>query len=315
LQAHLEAHYGIEVRGIAELDAGVFRIDRADGPSWVARVFPPARPRDRLLGDADVLRLVQRHGIPAERCAHPSPVSAYDDQGVLVTTFVDGTPGRNDPAALRGLGETLGALHTLPATGRAARGAGSLHHWSAREGPPAAELDAAQGWLRAVADRVPPAHAGLHEALSADIHSADRLDRLPMGFLHPDLQPANVLSTDDGEAVAIDWTGAGCGPRIAALSVLLYCSVIRGPMDPGDRPALDNVEPVIEGYSARVHLERDELDRLASAIRIRPLVFAAFLFHLGINANGSPVTAGDWPAVRDLTDQISARAREAFRTA
>ena len=58
-------------------------------------------------------------------------------------------------------------------------------------------------------------------------------------------------------------------------------------MDPGSRPALDNVETVVGGYSARVHLERDELDCLASAIRIRPLAFAAFLFHLGINANGA----------------------------
>ncbi|HEY6312604.1 MAG TPA: hypothetical protein VIY52_17630 [Streptosporangiaceae bacterium] len=40
---HLQARYGIAVSGLAELDLGVYRVDRADGPAWVARVFPAAR--------------------------------------------------------------------------------------------------------------------------------------------------------------------------------------------------------------------------------------------------------------------------------
>lgn len=42
LRSHLETSYGIEVSGLAELDAGVFRVARADGPDWVARLFPAA---------------------------------------------------------------------------------------------------------------------------------------------------------------------------------------------------------------------------------------------------------------------------------
>lgn len=41
LPARLKQHYGIEV---AELDVGVYRVARADGPDRVTRVFPAARP-------------------------------------------------------------------------------------------------------------------------------------------------------------------------------------------------------------------------------------------------------------------------------
>src|SRR5450755_4796330 len=43
LQAHLESAYGIRIVRMTELDAGVFRVDRHDGPGWVARVFPATR--------------------------------------------------------------------------------------------------------------------------------------------------------------------------------------------------------------------------------------------------------------------------------
>jgi hypothetical protein len=42
LPAHLEHEYGIAITGVLELDVGVYRVARADGPDWVARVFPAA---------------------------------------------------------------------------------------------------------------------------------------------------------------------------------------------------------------------------------------------------------------------------------
>lgn len=48
---HLRERYGIEVTGVVGLDAGVFRVDRRDGPSWVARLFPA----DRALADVEQL--------------------------------------------------------------------------------------------------------------------------------------------------------------------------------------------------------------------------------------------------------------------
>src|SRR5271167_4227997 len=70
--AHLRDHYGIDV--IAATKASrhndhVFRIDRRDGDPWIARVFPPARPRAGVDGDAAILRFLERQDYPAERLA------------------------------------------------------------------------------------------------------------------------------------------------------------------------------------------------------------------------------------------------------
>jgi hypothetical protein len=75
LPAHLEAHHGISVGEMAELDRGVVRVDRRDGPSWVARVFPRTRPVEAAEGDARILQALERQGFPAERCAVAEPVS------------------------------------------------------------------------------------------------------------------------------------------------------------------------------------------------------------------------------------------------
>jgi len=64
--AHLERRYGIRVANVKQLDVGVYRIDRHDGPAWVARLFPSVRPLDRAEGDADVLRFLEMHDFPAD---------------------------------------------------------------------------------------------------------------------------------------------------------------------------------------------------------------------------------------------------------
>ncbi len=76
LPAHPEGRYGIRVAEVTRLDTGVLRVDRRDGPSWVARVFPAARPIEDVDGDAEVLRFLEQNSFPAERCAHPDPVHA-----------------------------------------------------------------------------------------------------------------------------------------------------------------------------------------------------------------------------------------------
>ena len=55
LAAHLADRYSVEIAGLEALDIGVFRVDRSDGPSWVARVFPPSRPLADVEGDAAIL--------------------------------------------------------------------------------------------------------------------------------------------------------------------------------------------------------------------------------------------------------------------
>src|SRR4051794_40371136 len=97
--AHLETTYGIGVAATSEIEPGgnVFRVERSDGgPAWIARVFPDARSRAAVEGDAAVLRYVAEHGFPAERCAHDAAVSTMGDRHVLVTELVVGANGRPD---------------------------------------------------------------------------------------------------------------------------------------------------------------------------------------------------------------------------
>ncbi len=70
----------------------MFRVDRRDGDPWIARVFPPARPRAGFEGDAAILRFLERQDYPAERLAVDDAVSDFDGTFVLVTRFVDGGP-------------------------------------------------------------------------------------------------------------------------------------------------------------------------------------------------------------------------------
>jgi Ser/Thr protein kinase RdoA (MazF antagonist) len=114
LPAHLERRYGVSVSGVTELDTGVYRVARPDGPDWVARVFPAARPVSAADGDARVLQALAQAGFPAERCAADSPVSVLDSQPVLVTEFVTGERPRGNGRTYAILGALLGRLHARP---------------------------------------------------------------------------------------------------------------------------------------------------------------------------------------------------------
>ena len=114
LTAHLEDRYGIQASGLTELDLGVYRVGRQDGPDWVARVFAADRPIAAAEGDAALLRRLEQDGFPAERCAAQEPVSAHEGQGVLVTRYLEGTRADGSRRTFGRLGSLLGRLHTLP---------------------------------------------------------------------------------------------------------------------------------------------------------------------------------------------------------
>ena len=104
LLVHLRERYGIGAVVATRLSVHktyVFRVDRKDGDPWVARVFPPARPRAGVEGDAAILRFLERQGYPAERVAVDDPVSEFDGSAVLVTRFVDGTPASRQRGEVR----------------------------------------------------------------------------------------------------------------------------------------------------------------------------------------------------------------------
>ena len=324
LPAHLEAGYGIEVAGVSELDLGVFRIDRKDGPAWVARVFPAARLAGAATGDAAVLDFLAGHGFPAERRAAPEPVSVLDGQDVLVTGYVAGVPRGSRTEAIRRLGgfvrlgAMLARLETLPgARETVTRAGGAWHHLA--DGSPGAEIAAAAALLAAAEGRVAAGGSGVlaeraaYESLRADVAGFDAGDGLPEALVHPDFVLANAIPAPaeniagDGPGdgaerlVMVDWTGAGIGPRLWPLAFLLYAAGARGP---------ERVGSVVRGYSRYARPEPEELSRLAAVMTVRPSIFEIWAFAVG--RKSAAEAASGVAGVRERAGAIAARAREAF---
>jgi Ser/Thr protein kinase RdoA (MazF antagonist) len=280
ITGHLQAQYGIAVSGLAELDLGVYRVGRADGPAWVARVFPAARAEAAAAGDAEILQFLQRHDFPSERAATAEPLSVLDGHAVLVSEFVPGV-ARAERAAtirehggLRRLGEMLGELHALPAAGdsvdgAAARPGGAWHHLT--DGGPADEIRAIRALLAECADAA-PADQPQYAMLARELADADGGDGLPTALIHPDFVLANVIASAERGMVLVDWTGAGQGPRAWPLAFLLYAEAAKNPPRAG---------LVVSGYRRRVTLEPAEIERIPAMMRVRPVVLAAWSLCLG----------------------------------
>jgi Ser/Thr protein kinase RdoA (MazF antagonist) len=260
LGRHLEDRYGIEVAHVAPLDLGVFRVDRRDGQRWVARVFAEERALVTVQEDAAILRGLERAGFPAERCAHPEAVSEFLGQSVLVTSLLEDhgplRPGRS--AAI--LGALLGRLHTHPGTNL--REGGAWHHLSSVGGP-REEIAAAADLLDDHLPRVRVRELALFDRLRDEVERTDDCHDLPHAFVHPDFVPANAISTADEKLTIVDWTGAGRGPRLWSIGFLLWAAGARD---------LRLVDLVVSRYRRFIDLEPAELDRLAGAIRGRPVM-------------------------------------------
>jgi Ser/Thr protein kinase RdoA (MazF antagonist) len=298
LESHLEKRYGVCVAGSKALDVGVFRLDFDGNPSWVARVFPAARPLEDVAGDAAILRRLERRGFPAERCAHPEPVSSFGAHGVLVTEFVERgkplRPGR--PAAI--LGALLGRLHANAGAGL--RAGGAWHHLSLIGGP-REEVAAAGALLDDALPRVGDRELSLYERLRDEVDRVDDCQDLAHAFVHPDFVPANAIPTPDEGLVIVDWAGAGRGPRLWSLGFLLWAAGAR---------SMRLVDVAVSRYRKHVALEPEELARLSGAIRARPLMLECWAVCAGRREISDAVKRVSEAAER--ADRIAAQAQSAF---
>jgi Ser/Thr protein kinase RdoA (MazF antagonist) len=291
LLVHLRDHYGIDSVAATKLSVHktyVFRIDRRDGDPWVARAFPPARPRTGVEGDAAILRFLERQGYPAERAAVDDPVSDFDGSAVLVTRFVDGVqlPDRTDKFAI--MGELLGRLHALPSEGSAGRPGGASGEDPSREGTPSQDLLAALAFLDAVDTKVPGAERERFEQLRDRVRSADDGHGLPEALVHGNLlhAPDHALVSEHGP-VAINWKASGRGPRLADFAYLLWGT---GSWNPR-RANQQRIDGAVGAYRRYVEPTDDELDRLEAIMYIRTLYLVCFGYRRAV-ANG--VTFREW---------------------
>jgi Ser/Thr protein kinase RdoA (MazF antagonist) len=300
LGRHLQDRYGIEVAHIAPLDLGVFRVDRRDGPPWVARVFGAERPLVNVQEDAAILRALERGGFPAERCAHQEPVSQLLGQSVLVTTFLEDhgplRPGR--PAAI--LGALLGRLHAHPAN--EVRAGGAWHHLACAGGP-RAEIAAAAELLDDHVPQVGVRELPLLDQLRDEVERTDDCHDLPHAFVHPDFVPANAISTADEKLAIVDWTGAGRGPRLWSIGFLLWAAGARD---------LRLLDLVVSRYRRSIELEPAELDRLAGAIRGRPVMLEVWSVCAGRRELADAVDRIE--RVNELAKSIAVSSQRVFAT-
>jgi len=237
LLVHVRDRYGIDAVAAAKLSVHktyVFRIDRNDGEPWVARAFPPGRPRVGVEGDAAILGFLERQGYPAERLAVENAVSDFDGSAVLVTRFVEGVRFPNGAAKFAMMGELLGRLHALPYDDSVSRPGGASGEDPSREGTPRQDLLAALSFLDAVDTKVAATERERFEQLRNQVRSADDGHDLPEGLLHGNLlhAPDHAVLSEQGP-VAINWKASGQGPRLADFAYLISaCASISGTFAP-----------------------------------------------------------------------------------
>jgi Ser/Thr protein kinase RdoA (MazF antagonist) len=311
LLAHLHARYGIDPIAATKLSVHktyVFRVDRRDGEPWIARAFPPARPRAGVEGDAAILRFLERHDYPAERLAVDEAVSDFDGSSVLVTRFVQGghLPDSTEKFAM--MGDLLGRLHALPRDGSSERPGGASGEDPSREGAPRQDLLAALAFLDAVDTKVPDAERAQFERLRDQVRSADDGDGLPEGLLHGNLlhAPDHAVLGRRGP-VAINWKASGRGPRLADFAYLIWGT---GSWKPR-RPDQERIDAAVDAYRRHIEPTDDELDRLEALMYIRTLYLTCFGYRRAI-LNGSPFD--EWWFIRppEYFHSTAAATRAAF---
>jgi Ser/Thr protein kinase RdoA (MazF antagonist) len=311
LLAHLRERYGIDPVGATKLSVHktyVFRVDRADGAPWVARAFPPARPRAGVEGDAAILRFLERQDYPAERLAADDAVSEFDGSAVLVTRFVEGTPLPDGAAKFALMGELLGRLHALPDDDSARRPGGASGEDPAREGTPRQDLLAALSFLDAVSTKVPDAERGRFERLREQVRAADDGHGLPEALLHGNLlhAPDHAIATGQGP-VAINWKASGRGPRLADFAYLIWGTGAWHPR----RPDPERIDAAVGAYRRHVQPSDDELSRLEAVMQIRALYLTCFSYRCAL-AHGRPFHEWGFIEPPEYFSAAAAAARDAF---
>ncbi len=295
---HLRSQYGINPAGatqISQHNSHTFRIERTDGSPWVARAFPPARPRSGAEGDADILRFLERQGYPAERLAIDDAVSDFDGSSVLVTGFVESEalpPERN----VEIMADLLGRLHALPLDETVTRPGGAGGDDPSREGGPGQDLLAALSFLDAVATKVPLEKREEFERVREVVSTADVGEDLPQALVHGNLMhaPDHAIIGPDGP-VAINWKSAGRGPRMTDFAFLMWGTWL-------DQPV---IEAGVSAYRKHIEITTEELDRFEAMMSIRPLYLMAFDYRRMIERGQEPQVEWWDPAyIKQASDAV-----------
>lgn len=230
-----------------ELDVDVYRLRGDAGIDVVVRAFGPGVDSARVHAAARVLEALAGTAFPAERCVGHTPVlSVGGGRHLLVTEYVEPTPPPRPGFVLAWCAGLLGRLATR--SGADLPPGGGWHRLGAT---PSDEIDAAVRLGGQAGSSV----AELVDTLA----EADDGTGLPEALIHADLTPSNAIPRGDQPPVIIDWIGAGRGPRVWPLAVLLFAA--------GPRAA----PRTLHRYTRATALSEEERHRLPGIMLARPL--------------------------------------------
>ena len=298
VKEHVTERYGVAVKKLTALDCGVYRIDRADGSSWVARLFPPARSLSAVEGDATLLSFLEEHDFPAERLADEEPVSVVDGHPLLVTHFVKGKSPGATAVLGKWQGNALGRLHTLPLERAPTQVGGGWHGLSLDGGGRAADLAVLATLLADLRKLVPAESRPQVDALRDALVALDLCEGLPETLVHADFGGPNVIKSADGSFTVIDWAGAGRGPRIES------GGAGSGPLPPAAQTA------AIKAYRQHVELTDEELERVEGTLLTHQLVLACW--GVCVMPAQLPGVAAQLPHAAPAMHERATRMRKAF---
>ena len=310
---HLRGQYGIDPVAATRLSVHktyVFRIDRKDGGPWVARAFPPARPRAGVEGDAAILRFLERQGYPAERLAVDDAVSDFDGSAVLVTRFMDGVQLPDGAREIR---------HD----GRAARTAARAAVRRVRQPPGRGERGGPEPGGRArvrtcwrpcrsstrSTPRCPQPSASGSSGCAIRCARPTTVTACRRRLLHGNLlhAPDHAVLSETGP-VAINWKASGRGPRLADFAYLIWGTGAWNPR----RPNQEWIDAAVNAYRRHVEPTDEELDRLEGVMYIRTLYLACFGYRRSV-ANGSRFNEWGFIEPPEYFSSTAAAVRAAFR--
>ena len=284
----------------------IYRVEQADQPRWILRVYPPSQSQKNLLHLATLLWWLEQQHYPAERLIrtlHGEMMVVAEGWQLLLTTFLEGTPIDYTPTALYPLGAAAGRLHALdlPTSRDQIPQAKML---------PARELAYAVSQLNSVKQCTPKHLYRRYETLLAAIEGIQPCEPLPQVIIHNDFHPGNALLSFSGNVALLDWEGAGWGPAILDIGFLLISCETPSPWAPRLMPDQNRMKAIIDGYCQHHRLTVAELDYLPDAMRFRSLVYGAGHFARAIR-RGIHVDEASWWWRRYLASEgLAERARK-----
>ena len=204
----VEQQYGLQIVSVHPLNSEtgkqIYRINLTDGKCVVLRKYSLNDSRHTVFALVNLLRFLEYKGYPAERllCTIDNAIiSTYNDQQLILTTFIAGTTPDYSPATLYKLGATLGKLHAL----NPLEADKLLLSIAPAQMRVASEVTYATRLLNNVVHLVPHQLVKRYDKLLEALQAIDVCEDLPNVIIHNDCHPANSIFTPSGQIILIDY--------------------------------------------------------------------------------------------------------------